>query len=82
MRSVGGLFPTPKNPSTALRAVPLPRKTGGGFRKVQSRHKAECRYSLTPSPAGRHQKKGRDAAAPRPVHCAIDQNFMPAPKRK
>jgi N-acyl-D-amino-acid deacylase len=32
MRSmVEGLFQTPKNPSTALRAVPLPRKIGGGI---------------------------------------------------
>jgi len=32
MRSmVEGPLPIPKNPSTALRAVPLPRKTGGGF---------------------------------------------------
>ena len=33
MRSmVEGPFQLPKNPSTALRAVPLPRKGGGGFR--------------------------------------------------
>jgi hypothetical protein len=32
MRSmVVGSFLTPKNPSTALRAVPLPRKPGGGI---------------------------------------------------
>jgi hypothetical protein len=32
MRSmVEGFFQSPKNPSTALRAVPLPRKSGGGF---------------------------------------------------
>ena len=32
MRSmVEGFFETPKNPSTALRAVPLPRETGGGI---------------------------------------------------
>ena len=32
MRSmVEGPFPTLENPSTALRAVPLPRKSGGGI---------------------------------------------------
>jgi hypothetical protein len=32
MRSmVEGFFERLKNPSTALRAVPLPRKSGGGF---------------------------------------------------
>jgi hypothetical protein len=32
MRSmVEGPFPSLKNPSTALRAVPLPRNSGGGF---------------------------------------------------
>ncbi|MEA3010660.1 MAG: hypothetical protein QOJ91_2352 [Sphingomonadales bacterium] len=32
MRSmVEGFFGVGKNPSTALRAVPLPRKAGGGF---------------------------------------------------
>jgi hypothetical protein len=32
MRSmVEGPLPTPKNPSTALRAVPLPREAGGGI---------------------------------------------------
>ncbi len=38
MRSmVEGPFQTPKNPSTALRAVPLPRKSGGGFRAASAR---------------------------------------------
>jgi len=33
MRSmVEGPFQTPKNPSTALRAVPLPEKSRGGFK--------------------------------------------------
>jgi hypothetical protein len=37
MRSlVEGLLPTPKNPSTALRAVSLTRKSGGGIKKPQS----------------------------------------------
>jgi hypothetical protein len=32
MRSmVEGFYPTPKNPSTALCAVPLPAKSRGGF---------------------------------------------------
>jgi hypothetical protein len=32
MRSmVEGFFQMPKNPSTMLRMVPLPRKSGGGF---------------------------------------------------
>jgi hypothetical protein len=32
MRSmVEGFLLTPKNPSTALRAVPLPQKSGGGL---------------------------------------------------
>jgi hypothetical protein len=30
----GGAFLIPKNPSTARRAVPLPRKTGGGFKEA------------------------------------------------
>ena len=29
----GGALLSPKNPSTALRAVPLPRKTGGGIKE-------------------------------------------------
>jgi hypothetical protein len=32
MRSmVEGPLPSPQNPSTALRAIPLPRKSGGGI---------------------------------------------------
>jgi hypothetical protein len=40
MRSmVEGLFKRPKNPSTALRAVPLPRKAGGG---IETAAQLEC----------------------------------------
>ena len=40
MRSmVEGVLLTPKNPSTALRAVPLPRKAGGGIRSRRFRQR-------------------------------------------
>ena len=46
MRSmVERLFGTPKNPSTALRAVPLPRKSGGGFQLRFYRRRPICAAS-------------------------------------
>jgi len=41
MRSmVEGFFQLPKNPSTALRAVPLPEKSRGGFSGAKVRQLA------------------------------------------
>ena len=47
MRSmVEGFFRSQQNPSTALRAVPLPRKAGGGIKWMRARANVNASRAL------------------------------------
>src|SRR5688500_4528755 len=65
----GGALLNRKNPSTALRAVPLPRKSGGGI-KGNRRRRAPGAQPADPQPApapfatARHRARRRASSRP------------------